>query len=69
MRQQALYISHNRLLTQANKKNENCSFQPFVKSRIYSEKVNGIVTVVLPDLILLNIQRFTVFFTALSNSP
>ena len=34
----------------------------------YSVKVNGIVTVVFPDLILLNFHPLTDFLTSLSNS-
>jgi hypothetical protein len=34
----------------------------------YSENVNGIVTVVLPDFTLLKVQRLTAFLTSVSNS-
>jgi hypothetical protein len=35
----------------------------------YSENVNGMVTVVLPDLTLLNFQRLTAVLISPSNSP
>jgi hypothetical protein len=35
----------------------------------YSEKVNGMVTVVLPDFTLLNFQRLTAVLISPSNSP
>ena len=43
---------------------------PFFKlSKDYSENVNGMVTVVLPDFTLLNFQRLTADLISPSNSP
>ncbi len=46
------------------------AFGPFFRiSRYYSEKVNGMVTVVLPDVTAPNVHRPTVVLTSSSKSP
>ena len=57
------------LINFSNKKTGQEYLTRFFFNKNYSENVNGIVTVVFPDLTLENVQRLTAPLTAVSNSP